>query len=125
MKILLLLVLGILIIHSLVSLMTSLSDENTIQSSRVKILESKQINTVECKEELDWLVHFNQDGSIKEIKNSIDSDWYKGIDTCLMAKDGSIIISVSSATKDTAVKIATEKRADFLAKNEKDVIQLN
>lgn len=66
-----------------------------------------------------WFVRFAMDGSVKEcLCKTFNSCWYTDINQCKVDNAGGVVISVVAADSIAAIKIAAEKRAQYLAKKD-------
>ena len=67
-----------------------------------------------------WFVLFEKDGSVRSIKNASSSCYsYENINQCEMTNaTGDVYVHVSADTAEAAIKIAAERRAEFLAEKE-------
>lgn len=77
----------------------------------IEVFEDAKIMLKPC-----WLVRFNKDGSVKEVKNASDDAFhYQEVNKCKIDWEKGVVVSVLANNPDAAIKIASEKRAQFLA----------
>ena len=85
--------------------------DNEYSHTDVEEFEDAEIMLKPC-----WFVRFGKDGSVKEVANESDSDYhYKEVNKCGFDVAGQVIVSVIADDSVAAIKIAAEKRAQFLA----------
>lgn len=66
-----------------------------------------------------WSVTFSPNGLLESVEDASDSEYnYENVNKCRTLKDGRVWVYISADTAGAAVKIAAEKRAEFLAQRE-------
>jgi len=85
--------------------------DNEYSPTDVEEFEDAEIMLKPC-----WFVWFGKDGSVKEIANKSDSYYhYKKVNKCGFDDAGQVVVSVIADDSVAAIKIAAEKRVQFLA----------
>ena len=66
-----------------------------------------------------WFIQFQKNGAVLRISDASDSDYaYHGVGKCRSDNAGRVHLYVVADDPNSAIKIAAEKRAEFLAKEE-------
>ena len=85
--------------------------DNEFSHTDVEEFEDAEIMLKPC-----WFVRFDKDGSVIEIANKSDSvHHYEEVNKCSFDAAGQVMVSVCADNFDAAIKIAAEKRMQFLA----------
>ena len=82
--------------------------------AHVETFEDAEVMLKPC-----WFVRFDTDGSVRDISSKSNSAYhYKTINKCDRDSTGGVIVSVLADDSSAAIKIAAEKRAQYLAEKE-------
>lgn len=108
------------------SIITATTDRDVAESIAKKFSGGYSETVVEEYEDAElmlkpcWLVTFQKDGSVAEVKNESDNYFrYHDAGRCWVPVDRrQVAVSVVADSIESAVKIAAEKRAKFLAECE-------
>lgn len=85
--------------------------DSEFNRTQIEEFEDAEIMLKPC-----WFVRFNQDGTVKiSFDDSDHTDGYRRLNRCIADDSGEVYVHVSAADADSAIKIAAEKRAQYLA----------
>ena len=81
------------------------------EKTEVSVYEDAKFMMKPC-----WFITFNEDGSVQAcVEDSNNEFSYRHANHCRVDRSGNIFISVVADDKSAALKIAAEKRAEFLS----------